>query len=324
MQTPKRPRSSNSDEEPKLLEIVNKIKAKPNPSNKDLADFMVDFFMSTNSLSNRMAELEKEVEEISVKTNLHQERFTNVEDKIHEIENDNAEEKKINLDKFAAMQDEIDSLKNNTTNNTTQINLIQQQYLENEIIMKGFPSKPNVDEVVKNFKKSYSIADQEIKESYYVSYQLKPRNKSSSSKTVHFVVMKFKEKSTKIRVFNKKKTLGPLLLNTLDPIRGPGSTVNPSSTSSGNPPNAEESENNPKISIANKLTKFNLYVQRKLYKAKSLNIIHDYRYHNCLFQIVEEEGKAWIRIETYECMKPIELLIDQHETNNQKPTPSNN
>lgn len=313
MTTPKRPRSSNSDEEPKLQEIVNKIKGKPNPTIKDLADFMADFLIMSTTLSNRVTAVENEVADLTVKTDLHETRFTNVEDKIHEIENENSEEKKENKKKFEELQEEIDFLKNKTTKNTTEVNLIQQKYLDNEIILKGFPNKPDVEKIVENFNKTYNIANHEVKESYYVSYTLKPRNKTASGKVVHFVVLKFKEKATKIKIFNKKKVTGPLLLNSL--ITQPSTAEK-----SKDPTDNTESANNPKITIANKFTKFNLYVQRKLYKAKSLNIIYDYRYHNCLFQIIENEGEDWKRIETYDCLKPIELSIDHEETKKLNPS----
>jgi hypothetical protein len=123
------------------------------------------------------------------------------------------------------------------------VNYIQQLAADNAIILKGFPGKPDVQLVTKNLLKFYGLQETTVEEYYYVNYLRDSHSNNPTThqrKPLHFVVIVFRNKTTKIEIFTKRSTSGPLLLSQLQPEMA---TVN-----------------NPTINCTNKLTKYNLEI----------------------------------------------------------------
>jgi hypothetical protein len=106
------------------------------------------------------------------------------------------------------------------------------------------------------------------------------------------IVIGFHEKTKKIEVLLTKKGMGPILSSQLvnDDERGSNT-----------------------ITYSNRLSMFNLFVQRNLYRAKQHNTINDFRFHNYFFQVKRgKEDDKWILINCEEALMPFRVPDHQH------------
>lgn len=254
----------------KLNQIITHYQKIEKPEIKDMFNFMASFLIEANNLDGRVKNVEKKVMTVEARCDIHEERMDNIEERLNDFE----ESQK--------------SLERQADHNTSNILYIQQQLLSKEIILKNFPTKPDPDTVIKNFCDVFAIDLRCIKEYYYVSYTRTQQTQQAgssaqNSKLLHFVVIAFKTKSMKVDVFKKKSKRGSLVLKELLP----DTTDNKETI----------------IKCTNKLTKFNLYAQKVLYKALDLKLIHQYRFHNNLFQIKAEENSKWFRMDSFSKVK---------------------
>lgn len=292
-----------NDGDTNVDQIVKDFKQIKNPDITQLSAFLVTFLEATNNLNSRTTVVEEKVRQVEEKCEKQGQQIAKNTKDITEIQETHEaykEEIEENLDDLRLS---IENLKSQVDQNSTQINFSQQLAMDNDVILKGFTAKPSVDLVIPNFVALFGLEANQIRESYYVSYErVETKNFSNTKKLQHFVVISFKSKATKIKVFKKKVDNGPILQNQLHPDL--------------------HLTENPVIKCTNKLTKFNLYSQRILYKASTSKpkVISDYRYHNCLFQI-KFNGKAdWLRVDTYKKVHEIHKLIpapDSHTNQNE-------
>lgn len=285
IQSAKRPREV-IEQEDSITQIVTDFKKIEEPTVKDLSKFLVSFLEVSNHLSTRVATLENKVENLETASGRQCERMNHIEDQISSIESSQEETKKELNEKIDALTLQLnkakDDLTSGTDRNASQIHYIQQAAMDCDIILKGFPEKPDEKLVVARFLNLFSVDPDSLKSSYYVSYhkqQKSDKDKLTESKLLHFVVLSFKTKATKIQIFQSKKKRGPLLLKELV---------------------HETSDANQRsiIRCTNKLSKFNLYVQQLLYKAKTNKIISEFKFHNHLFQYQIPANTDWIRLDT--------------------------
>lgn len=300
----KRPRSgsSNSDEQAAVLDqLVENFQKIAKPDVTDLSEFLVQFLKSSNNLNTRFNTVDDRVTALEERCDQKDTHIQNIEDQLHELEVNQKTLKSELEDQIHKLSERLEDNILQSEHNSTQTLYIQQSLMDKEIILKGFPTKPDPEIVVENFVKFFEVDKTAIKEYYHVSYSKNQAEASTTTnqKLSHFVVIGFKNKSTKISVFAKKKKKGSPLLKNLIPQSSSPETL---------------------IKCANKLTKFNLYVQRVLYKVHQQKTIKEYRYHNHLFQIKLEEDGKWIRIDTYKKVNELDQQIIKNKPSNQQTT----
>ncbi len=156
------------------------------------------------------------------------------------------------------------------------VNVLLQSKIDNDIIIRGFPRKPESELVCDNFIKYFNLDRSEVLSHYYFPYTSK-----FSGKTSHNVIISFREKQTKMNILSRKKQLGPLLLNRLVPDQS-------------------SSTNIATVTYTNRLSKFNLHAIYHLNKAKNAGKVFSIRFHNLCFAVKETERCQWTRISNTE------------------------
>lgn len=266
-----------------LIEEFEKIE---NPDIPQLSSFLISFLKATNNLNSRIAGVEESVQELRDKNALQEKKLSALEGRVAEVEDTQEIFKNDTEKSIESINQRLSKIDQRLEQSSGQINYSQQLVMDKDIILKGFTAKPDVEAVIANFSTIFNLNANKISEYYYVSYNKHDKNdRSKIEETKHFVVISFKSKSTKVNVFQQKTKDGPLLQNQLH------ENLHPSK--------------NPTISIANKLSKFNLYTQRVLYNAVANNVIHEYRYHNCIFQFKVNSTDNWKRVDTYSLVQDI-------------------
>lgn len=304
-QSAKRPREV-LDQENSMVKLVSDFKKIDEPTVKDLSRFLVGFLEASNNLNTRVCCLEDRVEKLEESTGLQSDRMNNIEDRLVSIESAQEELKKDLNAKFDALSLQIvqstEESSKKISRNSSQIHYIQQTAMDKDIILKGFPTKPDHLAVVANFLDLFNVDPGMLRESYYVSYQRQQHErdgKTIEAKLLHFVVLAFKKKSTKIEIFQQKKVRGPLLLKELV-------TEIP------------EAQQRTIIQCTNKLSKFNLHANQVLYRAKSSSIVHEFKFHNQLYQYKVTENAEWIRVDTNEKVDYLEKQLPKTSSNKKK------
>lgn len=282
--------SGNTDEPDAVLEdLITNFKMIEKPGVKDLSDFLIHFLQASNNLNTRFNNCEDRLTHLENRCALKDTHIQNIEDQLHEVEENQASLKCDLESQISDLNVKLEAVTQQVDHNSSQTLYMQQLFMDKDIILKGFPTKPDPDIVLKNFVEHFDLNLGQIREHYYVNYT-KHKTGNSNDRSLHFVVISFKSKSTKVEVFKKKKAKGSLLLKNVLP---------------------DDSTNaNTIIKCSNKLTKFNLYVQHIMYKAQEMEKIAEYKYHNYLFQYkLAENEKKWIRIDTYEKIKEISRQV---------------
>lgn len=278
----KRARTSPGDQpstDDSLDHLVDTFLEIKTPDVKDLSIFLVSFLKATNNLNSRVNTIDDRVEALESRSSLHVNQLNNIEDRLLEIEE--GQYKKDIDEKLNSLQLEIAASANQSEANASNILYIQQTLMEKEVILKGFPVKPDLETVLDNFLVKFAVNREAVKEYYYVSYSRNNFHASANieQKLLHFIVISFKTKLHKVEIFKKKAKIGKILFKELQP---------------------EITENRDSlIKCTNKLSKFNLYTQRVLYKAQNAEIITEYRFHNNFFQVKATATANWERVDTY-------------------------
>lgn len=288
----KRARTSPGDQvqaDDSLNNLIDSFMQIEKPDVKDLQIFLVSFLKSTNNLNSRVNTIDDRVEALESRSSLHTNQLNNIEDRLLELEEG---QYKQDLDeKINAIQLEIAANAYQNESNSSNILYMQQSLMEKEIILKGFPVKPDLEVVLNKFLEKFTVDRNTIKEYYYVSYSKNNLQASADSnqKLLHFIVIVFKAKAYKVEVFKKKSKIGKILFKELQP---------------------EITENRDAlIKCSNKLSKFNLFTQRTLYKAQQAEVITEYRFHNNFFQVKLSEAANWERVDTHKKIAQINNQI---------------
>jgi hypothetical protein len=270
----KRPRGSSGDGEQddalEVLKSVENFQKIENPELKDLSSLLIKFIKFSVD-NKRLDKLEQNVNDLEEDMHLQKLDIGNNTTNIAALEK-----------KFTA---EIDSLKktieelkakNSDLEESNQKNLgtnnfLLQDRIDNDLIVRGFPAKPDCKVACEKFLEAFHLDSSVVRTHYYFPYTL------DSGKITHNLIISFNEFEVKMKILESKKQRGPLLLNCIQPHLAP--------------PDQDVT-----LTYSNRLTKFNLYAIYHLNKAKDNKIIHSIRYHNLFFSIKETEKGGWKRI----------------------------
>lgn len=262
--------------------MISDLQANPAPTNKDLANFFVDYVRSQNEFRQLMFDTKRRTENLEEKVDTVDKRTGEVENKV--TQNTKA----------------IDSLRMDAQQQQNQVSYIEasthkleQFQVDNDIFLSGFPSKPDCEDVTKSLMALYDIPESQVNFKYQYEFEVKSKPKASSTPngsgkkfTVHHVVIGFKDKFTKNKFMSAKKTKGPVTYEQL---------------SRNELPNEMKTAT---IKCTNRLSKFNLMVQRELMNAKMKNKIHSFQLHYGWFRLKVEEKSQWIVIDTENALSP--------------------
>lgn len=169
-------------------------------------------------------------------------------------------------------------------------NKTDQQRVDLEVILSGFPVKPDVDVAVKKFLELFNASMNDIKSLYH--FESRVNVSGSVSKVIHHVVVSFKEKSTKLKFLTTKTEKKCL-------VRFSQLTEQPSS----------QGQSNPSITCLNRLTKFNLNVERQLQRLLSQGIIEEFKLTGLLHEFRHNHCSTWILVTHLEMLKPLNDLL---------------
>jgi hypothetical protein len=270
----KRPRGGSGDGESdgamEVLNSVEEFQKLDNPELKDLSSLLIKFIKFSVD-NTRLEKLEKDV--IDLEEDVHHQKL--------EIANNTmniaALEKKLNekIDQLTKSIGEWEKkyieLEASHQNSLSSNNFLLQDRIDNDLIVRGFPVKPDIKSACENFLECFRLDMSVVESYYYFPYAAK------AGKTSHNLIISFKDFNVKMEVLSRKKQLGRLLLKKIQPLMEPP-------------------DHDVFISYSNRLSKFNLHAIYHLNKAKDNKTIFNVRYHNLFFAVKETEKSPWLRI----------------------------
>lgn len=276
----------HASEEAKLddstASLRSNLEANENPTNKDIVSLLIKLLdkqdtmtLAVNRAFQRLEVVENKCEQLTNRTKAVEETGETHTNAIGNLES--ASE---------LHQKSIDSLRDLSQANESMLHKLEQSKIDSDLFLSGFPIKPDHKKVVTEIIKIYDIAPESIERSYQYEYEVRNKpsanstQKNETRKSYHHVVISFKNMSTKMDFLMKKKNLGPLYYQQLDP-----SVKDPKLQSTN-------------IRCTNRLTKFNLKAQSRLFNAKNEGKIYGFQLHNGVFRAKKEERNGWTVIDT--------------------------
>jgi hypothetical protein len=285
----KRPRGGSGDGDDdqavEMLKSVEEFQKIAQPEIKDLSSLLINFIKYSvdnkrlDKLEENVNDLETEVHNLKLETANNKTSIEELEKKFTE----KIEKLTESVEKWKKMYEELEAKYDMST---TSNNILLQNMIDNDVIVRGFPEKPDSKTVCDNFLRYFGLADTAVRYHYYFSY-----TSQFSGKTSHNVIVGFKEKEIKMGVIMRKKEVGSLSLLRIQP-------------------NLCAGESDVTLKFSNRLSKFNLYASYHLNKAKSAGQIHSIRYHNLCFSIKEGDKTQWQRISNDSELKKYVSLSD--------------
>jgi hypothetical protein len=258
-----------------MLKFVEDFQKIQRPEVKDLSALLITFikFYVENK---RLLKLEEEIDELSADIHNYRLEVNNNKMKLDAIDKKISSEVEILNNMIKNFKDELESSNLKSKETMSSVNILLQEKIDNDIIIRGFPEKPDVDAVCDNFMKFFNVDKSEILTHYYFAYTSR-----FTGKTSHNIIISFREKQTKLNILARKKQTGPLLLSRL----------------LGDQPSTS---NIITVTYSNRLSKFNLNAIYHLNKAKSSGRIFSVRFHNSCFTVKDNETSEWFRISNIE------------------------
>jgi hypothetical protein len=253
-----------------LLNSVADFQKIDNPEIKDLSSLLIKFIKFSVE-NKRLDRLEENLNDLEEEVHIQKLNIANNKAAIELLEQKFNSKIEALTNEILEWKNKCETLELNQQKTLTTNNVLLQNKLDNDIIIRGFPAKPDSKTVCDNFLSCFQLDNSVIRSQYYFQFDSK-----YSKKTSHNVILSFKEIETKMNILQRKKDLGPILLSRLQP----GMSASSSCT----------------VTYSNRLSKFNLHAIFHLNKAKENKLIHSVRYHNLCFQIKESEKSGWLRI----------------------------
>lgn len=184
------------------------------------------------------------------------------------------------------------------------VHKVEQKQIDKHLFMSGFPSNPDEDEVMSSLLELYEIPETSV--DYKYSFQFTPRrvtpnatstpsSSTQQTKTYHQMVIVFKDNQTKSKFMKAKKEKGPIVFDQL----------------SKKPLSGEEAKTI--IRCVNRLSKFNLKVQRELLTAKNQQKIFSFQLYNGVFRLKIIENSGWKIIDTENALEPYATKEKNHQ-----------
>lgn len=295
-QTPKRPREDTNmslspiNTEPSEIDmLIGECEKIDKPTFADFWSFLLKFSKSSANLAAKVSNLETKISSVEDQQEVTDGRLDDAEGRLSVIESTQRTFETTASEKIEKLEVALAELSNATYSNTVSTNYLLQKNLDNDIFLKGFLTEPDPKVVVQSLMNVFGVDLSTVSSYHYVNYTTRPATGYTNGKPLHFVAITFKTKDAKIEFFKAKKSYQD----------NKGSVMWSQLETSNDHPDASSTT----IKITNKLSKFNLFIQKTLYRLHAQKIIQEYRYHNCLFQFKPNEQSDWIRIETYNKLK---------------------
>lgn len=156
----------------------------------------------------------------------------------------------------------------------------EQQSLNLDVILSGFPEKPDCKTVVDLFLNRHQMSSEQVQ----ASFQFENR----SYYTFYHIVITFEDRTSKSQLFSANKKLSrPIRWNQ---VSGRNHTYN-----------------NPIISFNNRFSKFNLLVERQLKRLKHSATIAQYKFNTVFYCYKQTPASEWQEVSVVE---DIDDLVD--------------
>lgn len=169
--------------------------------------------------------------------------------------------------------------------NRGEINILHQISLEKDMIVTGFPCKPDPEKSINIICETYGL-DKSLISNYY-SYEIeKISNKSGAGNEkikMGFLVLSFINKFSQIQFNMNRKRTGIMCVKQFMDVD-------------------DEKLANKKVVFRFKLTSLNNIINRELMFMKKLDHIHQYKYHNSCFWLMEKAGDKEVAVSTMEIL----------------------
>lgn len=241
-----------------VCQIVNEFESLENPSNKQTGQLICEFLKKETEIRSKIFTLENRVDDIEISTEKN--------------------------------SDELETFRTHTENQfcqmETTLHKLEQDKVDNDIFLSGFPNKPNVDGIAMALAERFKIPEQSIVKKYQYELKVKQTRGAGGQETVeqpkiiHNVVIGFKDNATKVQFMKDKKENGPILYEQL------------------NKNCRQKNDAKTTIKCSNRLTKFNLKAQHLLWQAKTKGKISHFQLHNGTFRMKKTENSGWVNIST--------------------------
>ena len=290
----KRPRSEELHQpDDSMQSLVSEFNTKSNRDIEDLCKFMASYVEKSEEYRRTLSEITYQHREL-------QRRVENIEEKL-DAQNEKRQE---NSDQIELVERDLKEFKETGSETEGSVHKLEQKQIDTHIFISGFPTEPDEKEVTSSLMAFYDIPEDSIDFKY--SYKFTPKkipNATSTpshmnqraTKTHYQMVIAFKDHQTKSKLMKSKREKGPIAYEQLS--------------------NKQMSMDEAKVTIrcVNRLSKFNLKVQRELLTAKNQQHITSFQLHNGLFRMKVEENLGWKIIDTEAALKP---YISSHQQNN--------
>ena len=281
----KRPRSEELNQlDDSMQSLVSEFKTKENRNVEDLCQFMASYIEKSEDYRRTICEIHHQHIELQKRVEVVESKFESQNDKIQE-----------NLDHVELVERDLKETKESGLETESSVHKIEQKQIDKHIFISGFPSKPDEDEVMSSLLALYEIPETSV--DYKYSYQFTPRKstpKATSTpststqqvKMFHQMVIAFKDNQSKSKFMKAKKEKGPVAYEQL------------TKKHLGN------DDAKAIIRCVNRLSKFNLKVQREMLTAKNQQKIFNFQLHNGVFRMKISETSGWKIIDTETALQP--------------------
>ena len=186
-------------------------------------------------------------------------------------------------------------LKNEMIQNRGEINILQQCQLSNQMIVSGFPSKPDADIAVNRLCEVLKFNKQLIANYYSYEINLKPSiedgPRSLTNRKRGFVVLQFLNSYSQREFNNSRKNVGPVIVKQL--MEG-----------------CVESTENRQLSFRFRFTKVNRTISRELSFLLRGNIIKSSMFRNNRFWVTTLQDEKARPVSTLEGLQEIKKNYD--------------
>lgn len=297
-----------TEEEEKLNDsiqsIISEFKAEAAPSIGSLSAFLVNYLEKSEELRHLTYDIHFRTLQVEQKVEVLEEKQTKTDEALTE----NAEAIELVERDIQSHRKEIDHIAASTLANEASLHKLEQHKVDSDLFLSGFSSEPDVEKVTKKLLALHGLPEKCV--AYKYAYQFtptpsKPPISSTSTpearkKVYHHMVVSFKDKEMKMKILAARRGNGPLKLEQLcdEPVQ----------LDKGKPKT---------IRCSNRLSKFNLRAQGKLFSAKQEGKIYAFQLHNGTFRVKKEEQSRWESIDTTTALA---LLEDEKEDKQKKKT----
>lgn len=278
----KRARSEEQNQlDDSMQSLISEFNAITNYTVNDLAKFMRKYLAKSEECRRSIYDVQHEVNEVQIKVKA-------IEEKLKSKDNDD----KANKTKMDLVASNMREMKDSSLEVEAKTHRVEQKLIDRHVFISGFPVKPNKEEVLEKLRTLYEISQESVDTSYCYQFSLRPKASSTPGasraepKTIFHMVVEFKDNQGKELFMKNKKEKGPLAFEQLTSQK------------------LKDDDRKSLIRCVNRLSKFNLKVQRELQSAKADQKVFSYQLHNGLFRVKEREDSGWNIIGTDNALKP--------------------